>query len=921
MLFNERAAPSEVFIVGRDREIAQLDAIVDDVSAGAKRAVVITGPPGIGKTTLLRCVLKRVAQEGYAWSFVRAPASAGLPPRFPLGDVFAGLVHSLEQQQIEVPRPLRKVLETLRGVETDEPYPAQLPQIAEALEQTAMRARLAIFIDDFHWAPQEPTQELIAAIRLIEGGALLAFTARAEDQVEPRAGMDGLGEGEVRLQGLSRGAIFQVVASSLGRPALGSLVTQLWEASVGNPLYVLESLRTLSANDHLTEIGGFIGVNPDVRIPPPRSLAQEIKARLSRLDRHCQSLIGMLALAARPLTLVALAKALRSSRTITDAHLRHLWASGFIASRSQLTVAVEIVHPMYSSVISEYLSPFDRAAINEALFRVLTSEPTASAAELAHHATASHLPPGQVRALLRQAASEALRAGGYREAATWFQSLSMEAMEDEETVEALRGEALAAINFDPERAVMALTKALHIHSDPTVRAPLLLLRAQAYRFAGQFHEAAVDLNVASEGCSSTLADEISHARAVLLGITGDVEEANRVLNQLSRRSISPTLSAQVHAHLGHVAFVREQHDEARDRWERALRFHQTVENQSYIQANLTWQLILSGEWPRAKVLLQNTLTDVRTRGDAWTANALLCSAARLAAWEGAFGQALDHGQLALATSARLQNPACRLTALDSVLVALVESRRTQTSQQLSHEALYLLATKIEPRDWVVAATNLVESFIQIGDFTSADAALSVARARADAGDPPREEFRDLAEARLLAAQQRPREALEAIERWLHVETPIPFVQARLYEEAGRQLFVLGSSEASRWSLSALHLYESLGAEACAAGVRDEVELRSRVSGRRVVSHVTPREHEVLKLIAEGLSDREVSEALFVSWRTARKHVENLMRKLEVNKRTQLLNKAVELGLLSPPSRPSEEIRQMPVSRFSAPKQE
>jgi two-component system, NarL family, response regulator LiaR len=61
--------------------------------------------------------------------------------------------------------------------------------------------------------------------------------------------------------------------------------------------------------------------------------------------------------------------------------------------------------------------------------------------------------------------------------------------------------------------------------------------------------------------------------------------------------------------------------------------------------------------------------------------------------------------------------------------------------------------------------------------------------------------------------------------------------------------------------------------------------------------VTKREYEVLGLIAEGLSNQEIADRLFVSTSTVKTHTSNLFLKLEASRRTQAIQKAKELGLL------------------------
>jgi DNA-binding CsgD family transcriptional regulator len=61
--------------------------------------------------------------------------------------------------------------------------------------------------------------------------------------------------------------------------------------------------------------------------------------------------------------------------------------------------------------------------------------------------------------------------------------------------------------------------------------------------------------------------------------------------------------------------------------------------------------------------------------------------------------------------------------------------------------------------------------------------------------------------------------------------------------------------------------------------------------------ITPREHEILGLIAEGLSNREIGERLFVSENTVKTHSSRLFDKLGVSRRVQAVLKGRELGLI------------------------
>ena len=61
--------------------------------------------------------------------------------------------------------------------------------------------------------------------------------------------------------------------------------------------------------------------------------------------------------------------------------------------------------------------------------------------------------------------------------------------------------------------------------------------------------------------------------------------------------------------------------------------------------------------------------------------------------------------------------------------------------------------------------------------------------------------------------------------------------------------------------------------------------------------ISKREHEVLELIAQGLSNQEIADKLFVSLNTIKTHTSNLFLKLDVGRRTQAIQKAKEFRLI------------------------
>jgi DNA-binding NarL/FixJ family response regulator len=86
--------------------------------------------------------------------------------------------------------------------------------------------------------------------------------------------------------------------------------------------------------------------------------------------------------------------------------------------------------------------------------------------------------------------------------------------------------------------------------------------------------------------------------------------------------------------------------------------------------------------------------------------------------------------------------------------------------------------------------------------------------------------------------------------------------------------------------------------AMSALVRNYLERLRR--GERVPANVlTPREDEVLKLIAEGHSSRDIADLLTISLKTVERHRSNILQKLGMRDRTELTRYAIRAGLIEP----------------------
>ena len=121
--------------------------------------------------------------------------------------------------------------------------------------------------------------------------------------------------------------------------------------------------------------------------------------------------------------------------------------------------------------------------------------------------------------------------------------------------------------------------------------------------------------------------------------------------------------------------------------------------------------------------------------------------------------------------------------------------------------------------------------------------------------------------------------LDAVRRTLGGESP-------LNQELAMQLI-------SRFTREARKPNESESAAPQAAG------RRRRGADAPTLEALTPRELEVLQLLAQGKSNPQIAQELVISRLTAKTHVERIIRKLGVSDRTQAALSAIELGLVTP----------------------
>ena len=300
-----------------------------------------------------------------------------------------------------------------------------------------------------------------------------------------------------------------------------------------------------------------------------------------------------------------------------------------------------------------------------------------------------------------------------------------------------------------------------------------------------------------------------------------------------------------------------------------------------------------GEWRDAEAVLKASIEDFSRSRPAMVRGPLV-GLAELRRRQGKLqeaGQLLD--QAGSTASAQLCRARLALDRGDATRAAeLAERVLRQVPQNLQLDRAPGLEVLVRAR---TARGALEEAGAALEELREIDRAV---------GTDPLRASRDLAEGLLTAAggdHDRARPLLEdAVDRFDRGGGTFEASVARI--ELATALLALGrADEAEREATTAVERLRELGAEHEAERAQRLLEGAIRAGDvGSPLRDLTPREREVLHLVTEGLTNRQIAERLIVSEHTVHRHVTNLLRKLDLPSRTAAAALAVRLGLLEEP---------------------
>ncbi|MFF3326761.1 AAA family ATPase [Streptomyces sp. NPDC002889] len=285
-------------IIGRQAERTQLAAAVDACRGAGGGALLLTGDHGIGKTALLRYA-SHLAHD------FRAVRADGVPAEQHLVyGVVQRLVRPLAPDMRQLPPQSREVLERLLLGYVPPLRERSLIALAvlALLARASGRSPVLLGVDDLQWVDSESRYTLGFVARRISTERVLILAGTESDRCAAVSGVPVL-----RLAGLSDQDCLRLLARIRPYPVALPVREVLLHAAGGNPLVLLEFLRTLTPAE-LSRLSSL----PDPLPLAPR-LARLRLAEFRRLPGDCRRLLLLLAAepGLDPLTLLRVAQRTR----------------------------------------------------------------------------------------------------------------------------------------------------------------------------------------------------------------------------------------------------------------------------------------------------------------------------------------------------------------------------------------------------------------------------------------------------------------------------------------------------------------------------------------------------------------------------------------------------------------------------------
>ena len=909
-------------LVERDEELAALERLLADARSGTGSVVLVEGSAGIGKTTLLAAARERAADGGMR---VLHGRGTELEREYPLG-VARQCLEPAIRPDAERERRLRGAARLAGPVLLDVPEELEATPVGILhglywlVANLAEEAPVLLVVDDAHWADEPSLRFLAYVARRVESLPVALLIAARPAEEADRGALAAIGDDP---------ATTRIEPPALGLDGVGRLLREhgpvdrafaraCHDATGGNPFLLGELVRALRADGVPFTATGAERVT---EVTPP-TVSRAVAATLARLGREATAL-------ARAAAVLGDAIALDTAAELAEVPVEQASAAASELVRSGLlddATPMRFRHPILTAAVRAGLSTYDRAAAHARaadLLRARGAAPERVALQVLHAPPAGD---ASVVSELRLAAEHARERGAPATAAALLARALAEPPEPgllgEVLFELGRAELATARPDAPEH----LAEAHRSADDPAIRGRALVLLAQAIPVRRESRVRLFEL------VADTLPDveqrdrEVALRLRAVLALQGDTD--------LTAAPAGDTLGEAVF--LGHLLLGR-MHPDATAAEIAGLATRAARQVDGLLEdgaASLAFTgMILGLRWTdrleEAERLLDRAIAAARRRGSTIDFASAMTLRAAVRRRAGHLGDAEADARVALAAALGPEWSFAR-GVVPLVGSLLDQGRLEEAARELgdvldgeeiadSPPMIPVLLARMRVRaaggehtaalaDWDEAVRR-VES---VGRGVNAGwiedlvvvAGIHLARRDRSAAEAVAAQGVELAtrwgtpgaigqalhtQARISstnASLDVLRSAVDLLER-----SPVRLEHARACVTLGGALRRRGHRAESRVQLrEGYELAHRCGADALAESARAELRASGIRLQREPVSgadSLTPSERRIAEMAAEGLSNAEIAQELFLTVKTIEMHLTRAYRKLDVRRRAQL----------------------------------
>jgi len=894
--------------VGRESELAALREFL--APAGTRRALVLTGGPGIGKTTLWEAGIG-AARERELRALVARPSEAEARLSYAgLIDLLAGVA---DDELAALPSPQRHALEAaiLRAEPTGSPPGPGAIAVGflGVLRTLAAREPVLVAVDDVQWLDPASADALVYAARRLDGDATRFLLAKRPGETLPLEGaLEHRGLEVLEVRPLSLGALRRLLSERLGLNLPRHVLRQVHESTLGNPLFALEVGRVLAGQDRLGSGEG---------IPVPDRVEDLLGTRVAGLPPAVR----------RVLLAVTLSADLRASQLAAVADQP---AIDEAIDRGVVLVdggRVRPSHPLLAAAARGRSRAVERRRLHLELAGVTSDEEVRAR----HLALAAEGPDEELAATVAAAAASAASRGAVREAADLAEHglrlTPLDSPAREERLLALAGYlVLAGTREDGQRVTELLSAELESLPPGALRVRASLALAQGsvesndeiQRYLEQaLTESADDaslratvLAVLAENMCLIRVERIHEAERWAQEAVDTIGPATQPLHALSwalalqGRDVSPLCEGRSASSTidQRVLFSPERAAGRRLTWRGEVKEASVVLDRLLRIADERGEAYSYALFRLHLFQLELRIGDCRAAGrllEEWaqSSDPLMwpmyerCQAL-FAASRGLADEAEHWAEKTIAQAERTSARWDWLEARRAVGSAdLLRNEHARASESLRAVWEHTQREGVAEPGVFPVAPDLVEALIELGELEEARAVSNRLRELAEQQDHPwgRVTAGRCSSLIRLTEPGYDEEAAAAL-----ADAAAGYEALGLRFDAARSLLSLGRAQrrnrkwgAARASLEqAAAAFDELGSPGWADAARSELE---RVGGRRApgTGELTRAERRVVELAVDGLSNKEIARSLVVAVPTVETHLSRAYAKLGVRSRTQL----------------------------------